>query len=351
MNKIKLGVLREGKVPPDFRVPLTPELCVEVQKRFPNVEVVVQKSPIRCFNDEAYSDLNIRVQEDISECDVLIGVKEVKVKDLIPNKKFMFFSHTIKKQPYNRELLRTILDYKIQLIDYEVLKNKEGKRLIGFGRYAGIVGCYNGFRAYGLKHNLYELKPANQCVDRKEMEAELSKVLFLPNTKIVLTGFGRVGNGAREIINILPIKEVTPESYLTDSFTEPVFTHLEINHYYARQSDGGFDKKEFYTEPHLYASVFEKFATVSDMYVACHFWSNKSPFILDNEAILNSPKLKVVADVSCDVQGPIACTIKASTIADPFFGYNPYTQQETNYTNEEAVIVIWSILVVPTPTS
>src|SRR5690606_15860848 len=102
-------------------------------------------------------------QNDLNDCDIIMGVKEVKIDDLIPNKRFIFFSHTFKKQPYNRDLLRAILDKKIALTDYETMTNTNGKRLIGFGRYAGIVGCYNGFRTYGLKHNLYELKPAHQC--------------------------------------------------------------------------------------------------------------------------------------------------------------------------------------------
>ena len=161
MEEVKIGIIREGKVPPDKRVPLTPKQCKQVEAKFPNVKVIVQPSPIRAYKDEDYIAEGITVQEDLTGCDLIAGVKEVNISDLIPNKKFMFFSHTFKKQPYNRDLLRAILDKKIQLIDYEVLKNKENKRIIGFGRYAGIVGAYNGFRTYGLKHNLYSIKQAN----------------------------------------------------------------------------------------------------------------------------------------------------------------------------------------------
>ena len=166
MEKIKIGVIREGKVPPDKRVPLTPKQCKLLETRYPNVELVVQPSPVRAYSDQAYLDEGVTMNEDLSSCDIILGVKEVNIEDLIPGKKFMFFSHTIKKQPYNRDLLRAIMDKNIQLIDYEVLKNKSNKRVIGFGRYAGIVGCYNGLRTFGLKHDLYELKAANQC---KEM--------------------------------------------------------------------------------------------------------------------------------------------------------------------------------------
>ncbi|TNE54593.1 MAG: alanine dehydrogenase [Bacteroidetes bacterium] len=340
MSRVKLGVIREGKVPPDFRVPLTPEQCRLVEDKFPMVQVIVQSSPIRSFKDEEYRELGIEVQDDLSECDVICGVKEVNVEDLIPGKKFLFFSHTIKKQPYNRKLLQAILDQKIQLIDYEVLKDKKGKRLIGFGRYAGIVGCYNGFRAFGRKHGLFELKAANACADRDEVHEELKKVKLPKNTKIVLTGFGRVGNGAREIIDRLPIKEVSAEEFLKEEFDEPVYTHLDTGDYYARKDGKGYEKSDFYSNPQEYKSVFNDYAACSDMYVACHYWSSKSPFILTAEDLQKDDRLKVVADVSCDIAEPIACTIRPSTIQDPFYGYDPVSGQETDYKNEKAVMVM-----------
>ncbi len=340
MGKIKLGVIREGKVPPDFRVPLTPKQCAIVQEKFPNVEVIVQTSPIRAFKDNEYIAEGIQVQEDMTSCDVLIGVKEVKIHDLIANKKYLFFSHTIKKQPYNRDLLLAILDKKIQLIDYEVLKNRIGKRLIGFGRYAGIVGCYNGFRAFGIKHKLYDLKAAHTCHDRVEMENELKKVVFPKNTKIVLTGFGRVGYGAREIMNLLPIIEVSPEEFISKTFDEAVFTHLEVDDYFARKDGSDFDKKDFYSNPQEYKSVFPKFAAHADMYVACHYWANTSPIIISKQDFKENKRLKVVADVSCDIDGPVACTLKPSTIADPFFGYNPESESIDEFSKEGNVIVM-----------
>jgi alanine dehydrogenase len=340
MGKIKLGVIREGKVPPDFRVPLTPKQCAMVKQKFPNVEVIVQTSPIRAFKDEEYIAEGITVQEDMTNCDVLIGVKEVQIHDLIPNKKYLFFSHTIKKQPYNRELLKAILAKKIHLIDYEVLKNKTGKRLIGFGRYAGIVGCFNGFRAFGIKHNLYELTPAHQCHDRKAMEKELEKVIFPKNTKIVLTGFGRVGYGAREILDLLPLKEVSPEEFLSKSFDEGVFTHLEVDDYFARKDGREFDKKDFYANPSQYKSIFAKFALEADMYIACHFWANTSPIIISRDDFKTNKRLKVVADVSCDIDGPIACTLKPSTISNPFFGYNTATETIDDYKIADNVMVM-----------
>ncbi len=341
MKKIKLGIAREGKVPPDFRVPLTPKQCKLVELKFPNVEIIVQNSPIRTFKDELYIEQGIKVQEDLSECDIIMGVKEFKKEDLIPNKRYIFFSHTIKKQPYNQKLLQTILQKKIQLIDYEVMKNKLGKRLIGFGRYAGIVGCYNGFRAFGKKNQTFQLKKASECENRVELENELKKVVLPSNTKIVLTGFGRVGYGAREIMDLLPIMEVSPAEFLNDTFDKPVFTHLEVEDYFAPISGQEFDKKHFYAHGAEYKSIFGKYANEADMYIACHFWSNTSPFILTAEDLRNEKsRLKVVADVSCDVDGPIASTIKASTIADPIFGYNPQTETEVDFMAENAIAVM-----------
>lgn len=341
MEKIKIGLIREGKVPPDHRVPLTPKQCKSIQAIYPNVEIVVQPSPIRAYKDEEYAAEGMRLSEDLSSCDIIMGVKEVNISDLIPNKKFLFFSHTLKKQPYNRDLLRAILEKKIQLIDYETIKNKQNKRVIGFGRYAGIVGAYNGFRAMGLKTGLFDIKPANKCADRKEMEAEMSKIVLPENIKIVLTGFGRVGHGAREIIDILPIKEVTPDEFMKNKFNEPVFTHLEVEDYYGRKDGKPFDKSEFYSNPELYKSTFTRFLPEMDMYIPCHFWSNRSPFIITREDLKNeNVRLSVVADISCDIDGPIACTIRPSKIADPIYGYDPISETEVDFTAKGAIAVM-----------
>lgn len=341
MAKIKLGVLREGKVPPDKRVPLTPKQCKIVEEKFSNVEVVVQPSPIRSFKDQDYLNEGVKLQEDLSDCDIIMGVKEVNIDDLIPNKKFLFFSHTIKKQTYNRNLLRAVLKNKVQLIDYEVLKDKSNKRIIGFGRYAGIVGCYNGFRTFGLKHKLYNIKAANLCTDRKEVEEELKKVNLPKDTKIVLTGFGRVGLGAREILDLLPINEVSPDEFLNQKFDKPVFTQLEVEDYNIKKDGKAFYKKEFYSNPENFNSNFSRFTKEANMYIPCHFWSDKSPFILTKEDLLSSDcKISVVADISCDIDTSIACTIRPSTIEAPIYGYDPKTGKEVDFMADGSIAVM-----------
>ena len=219
------------------------------------------------------------------------------------------------------------------------MKNSDNKRIIGFGRYAGIVGAYNGFRTFGLKNRLYDLKPACACADRVEMENELAKVILPADTRIVLTGYGRVGNGAREIMKLVPITEVKPAEFLAQQFDNPVFTHLEVNDYFERMDGAPFDKKTFYEKPELFQSAFQAYAEHANMYIACHYWSNKSPFILTNEHLKTS-KLTVVADISCDIAGPIACTIRPSKIADPIFGYSIATGEEADWMNEGVVAVM-----------
>ena len=341
MSTIKLGVIREGKVPPDKRVPLTPKQCKQLEAVYPNVKITVQPSPIRAYADQEYLDEGIYMNEDLSDCDIIIGVKEVNEEDLIPNKKFMFFSHTYKKQPYNRDLLRAILKKNIQLIDYEVLKNKNGRRIIGFGRYAGIVGCYNGFLTYGKKHKLYDLKAANKCANRKEVEEELKKVVLPKDTKIVLTGYGRVGHGAREILDLLPIKEVSPKEFLENDFNEAVYTQLAVEDYYERRDGGAFSKQEFYTQASLYQSTFSRYLSVANMYIPCHYWSSKADFIYTREDLkAENVKLSVVADISCDIDGPVASTIRPSKIADPIYGYNPQTEQEDDFMKDGVIAVM-----------
>lgn len=341
MATIHIGVIREGKVPPDRRVPLTPKQCVEVKKRFPNVEITIEPSEIRAYSDDEYRNEGITVSPDISECSLLIGVKEVPVEQLIPGKTYLFFSHTFKKQPYNRSLLRTILDKRIRLIDYEVLKDKNNQRIIGFGRYAGIVGCYNAFRTYGLKTGTFDLKPAHTCFDRAEMEKELEHVVLPANFKMVLTGFGRVGHGAREVLQLLPVQEVSPVDFLEKSFDEPVFTQLNVEDYYDREDGKTFIRQQFYDDPSGFVSTFPRYMKTADVYASCHYWSEKAPFIATREDFKDPEnRLSVVADISADIDGPVGCTLRPSTVADPIYGYNPVSETEDDYTKEGVIAVM-----------
>lgn len=337
----KLGLIREGKTPPDKRVPLTPAQCKKLSETYPELEIFVQPSAIRAIPDMAYEEAGIELREDLSECDILMGVKEVPLEMLIPEKTYFFFSHTFKKQPYNRPLLQTILAKKIRLIDYEVLTNARGSRLIGFGRYAGIVGAYNALLAYGRKMKTYELKPAHLCHDRKEVEEELKKVTLPADFKLVMTGRGRVGHGALEILEQIDIKKVSPEEYLTAKLSSPVFTQLSAKDYVKTKDGSEFVTADFYEDPHGYTSNFMRFARESDLYISCHYWDSNAPYIFTREDARNPDfRIRVVADISCDIDGPVASTLRPSTIADPLYGYDPGTESEVDFMDPDAIGVM-----------
>ena len=338
---MKFGILKEGKTPPDKRVPLTPSQCRQLMDRYPQLEIVVQTSNIRAFPDEAYAQEGIEIVDDLSSCDVLFGVKEVPKKQLLADKTYFFFSHTIKEQPYNQQLLQTIVEKNIQLVDYETLTNQRGTRLIGFGRYAGIVGCYNGLRAYGIKSGAYELKPAHECFDRKELELELKKVVPPANFKIALTGLGRVATGAIEILDLIALKKVTPNELLNNTYDEAVFAQLNVKDYNARNDGQEFEKRDFYEDPTDYYSTFPRFLEKIDLYIACHYWDSRAPFLFTREDLKsNQLQTNIVADISCDIDGPVASTLRPSTIADPLYGYDPLTESETDFKQENSIGVM-----------
>jgi len=337
---MKFGIVKERKSPPDRRVVFTPQEIVRLQEHYPEAVVKVESSDIRIFTDEEYSDLGITVTNDLNDCDVLFGVKEIPVDALIPNKKYFFFSHTIKKQPYNRKLLQAILEKNIELYDHETIVDANFRRLIGFGRYAGIVGAYNGFRGFGIKFDLFNLPKAETLKSQADLLARLKRQT-LPNLKIVVTGFGKVGMGIKEMLDGMKIKEVGVDDFLNKNFSSPVYTQIDVLDYNKRLDGKVLDNKDFYQNPQEYTSDFERFTKVSDMYIAGHFHGNGAPDILTNEMLNASDcKIKVVADVSCDVAGPIACTLKASTIADPFFGYLPFEHKEVPYTHPGSIMVM-----------
>lgn len=337
---MKFGIIRERKNPPDRRVVFSPEALQSFKKRFPQADILVESSPIRVFSDEAYRLAGFTVTEDLSDCDVLIGVKEVPVEALIANKTYFFFSHTIKKQPYNRKLLQTILKKNITLIDHETIVDTHKRRLIGFGRYAGIVGAYNGFRAFGVKFDLFNLPKAETLADQPALINHLRKVV-LPPIKIVLTGKGKVGMGAREMLTGMKMKEVGVTDFLNKKFSEPVFVQIDVLEYNQRKDGQELDNSDFYQHPDEYVSNFERFSQVADIFITGHFYSNGAPYILTREMLQSHKnKIKVVADVSCDVGGPIACTLRATTIEQPFMGYHPSKHEEVSYHDPAAIMVM-----------
>ena len=338
---MKIGIIKEGKIPPDKRVPLSPTQCQEIKQKYPQIDLVVQKSNIRKFKDIDYANAGIDLVDEVTDCDVLLGVKEVPIEDLIANKKYFFFSHTFKKQPYNRKLLQAIIKKNIQLIDWETITNLNGQRLIAFGRFAGIVGCFNGLLGYGLKTKRYKLKSAHLCEDRKEMEGELNKLDLPKNFKLVITGGGRVAGGAIEVLEKTTIKRVSPEDFLSTNFGEPVYTQLDVQDYVKRDDGAFFDIPAFFKNPSGHSSTFMSYAAAADVYVACHYWDNRSPFIFSRDDVKNPDwNISLVADVSCDIDGPVATTLRPSTIANPFYGYDAQSEEEVDFNIEGSIGVM-----------
>jgi saccharopine dehydrogenase (NAD+, L-lysine forming) len=327
---VKIGIIREGKVPPDARVALTPTQCVEVMQQFPEVRIVVQPSPVRCFSDADFLAQGVDLQEDMSDCDVLIGVKEVPLNWLQADKTYLFFSHTIKKQAYNRRLLQTVLERRIRLIDYEVLTDERGNRLIAFGFYAGVVGAHNGLWTYGQRTGQFALPRMCHSHDYAAVKALYAQTQ-LPPLRIVLTGNGRVAAGALQNLHDMGIHQVSPEDFLNKEYDEAVFTQIHAQDY-ARHRDGSpFDKGHFYVRGEEYESTFLPYARRADIFMNCIFYDGKAPMFFTVEDMRAADfRLRVVADITCDIMpgASVPSTIRASKIADPIYGFDPHTGQE-----------------------
>ena len=336
---MKIGIIREYKNPPDKRVVFSPKKCAEIVKIFPRIKFKVERSDIRCFSDHEYENYGIELSENLSDCDVLIGVKEVPIEKLIADKKYFFFSHTIKKQPYNKKLLQEILNKNIDLFDHETIVDKLNNRLIGFGYYAGVIGVYNGFRAYGLKKNLFKMPKAIELKDRNHFN-DLIKKLEIPNIKILLSGKGRVGSGAKEVLDFLRIKQVAVKDFIEINFHEPVYTNVDVLDYnYSNSIENSISN--FYSYPEKFESTFSKFFPVTYIYFAGHYHNPNAPKLITNNNLKKkSFNIDVIADISCDINGPIACTIRPSTIENPIYGFHKTKLVECDFNNPNSIAVM-----------
>ncbi len=325
----KIGIIREGKQPADRRVPLTPDQCRDVHFRYPDVDLVVQRSEVRAFTDREYEAAGVHLVDDLSDRDLIIGVKEVPLDMLQAGKSYLFFSHTIKEQPHNKKLLHAVLERDITLMDHELLTNTAGERVLAFGYWAGVVGAYNAFRAWQLGHGGTSLKPAHACHDLEELERHLHAVPLPKDLRIVMTGGGRVGKGAMGVLERAGVERVKPVDLLEKEFTHPVYTVLGSADLYERTDGQAFDKARFHADPSGHRSRFLPYARKAQLYLACHFWDPRGPKILSADD-LRDPQLRLntIADISCDVGGPIDSTLRSTTIAQPFLGYDRASGRE-----------------------
>lgn len=307
---------------------------------FPELTIVAQASDIRRIPDSAYANCGIQVVDSLEDCDVIIGVKEVPLSMLIRDKTYMFFSHTLKAQPYNRNLMLDMLNKHIRLIDHETLIDENESRLIGFGRYAGIVGAYNGLLAYGKRTGGFNLKAAQETVGISEMNEELQKCKLI-NSRILITGGGKVALGAEEILKAANLRQVSVHEYLNETFQEPIFARADMQDYYKLDGSPSFDQSHFRAHSGEYRSTFENFWKRTDILISGHYWDNISEVFFTMEDITKPEfQIKVIADITCDINGSIPTTIRPSTIADPIYGVDKQSGKEADAYSDNSITVM-----------
>ncbi len=325
---IQIGIAREGKTPQDNRVPFSPKQCREIETQYPEVKFRVQPSPIRCFTDAEYAAQGICLQEDLSKCTIIFGVKEALIDTLLESKTYFFFSHTKKAQPHNEKLMRALIEKRIRMIDYECLTHDDGHRVVGFGYWAGVVGAHNGLLTYGKKTGSFSLQPVYEMHNFLELK-ESYEHLFVPPIKIVVTGSGRVSTGVLDILNYLDIAEVTPQDFLQKHFHYPVFTHLKGSDLYARNDHQPYNREDFHAHPSEYHSLFLPYAHVADILMNGVYWDKSIPRLFELRDIQHPDfRLPVISDITCDEDGSVPCNAGATTIADPTYGFDKKSLQK-----------------------
>lgn len=341
---IRIGLIRERKSPPDTRVALTPEQCVHIMQNNPGLVVVAEPSPDRCITDAEYAAKGIALQEDLSDCDVLLGVKEVPVEKLIPGKTYFFFSHTKKKQPYNQKLMHALIEKRIRMIDYECLTHIDEQRILGFGLYAGIVGAHNGLLTYGKKFDLFNLPAAHNVKSYQDL-VKIYEQIKLPNIKIVMTGSGKVAAGILEVMTHFDIESVEPEDFLTHEYDYPVYTHLKGGDLYARKDNDLFSRDDFHANPGMYKCLFSKYIPQTDILMNGIYWDRNIARLFEKQDILrNDWRVSVISDITCDIDGSVPINIGASTIADPVYGIDRKTMERAApFQNTRSIIDVMAV--------
>lgn len=325
----KIGILKEGKIPPDNRVPLTPQQCKWIKANYPGLEVVVQRSANRCFRDREYAMAGITLADTVEDCDLLLGIKEVPPSQLLQGKTYLFFSHTCKMQPHNQQLLQTVLAKNITLVDYECLRHEDGQRIIGFGFFAGIVGAHNGIMAYGRRTGAFALERVYKLKDFKAL-IHTYFGLKLPNCKIAVTGSGRVAHGILEIMNLLGVIEVEKEDYVLREFSYPVYVQLKGADLYAHKDGRPYNREHFHEHPADYESRFPLYLPHTDILMNGVYWENNVPRLFEaSDPAKENFRLRTIADITDDAFGSVPINLGDQTIEDPVYGVDRQTLQKT----------------------
>lgn len=346
-----LGIRREDKNKWERRVPITPDHAKELKEKH-NIEILIQPSQIRVFTDKEYQQAGAIVNEDISKSNVVFAVKEIPNNFFVPGKTFLFFSHTIKGQKKNMPMLKKMMEQGCNLIDYEKITDEQNRRLVFFGRYAGIAGMIDTLWAYGQRikwrgidtplsqikqtihyKNLDDAKEHIESIGNKIRDAGIPDLL----TPMVVgfAGYGNVSRGAQEILDLLPVDEIRPKQLeaIHENFSDKVIYKIvfkEEDMVEPVYTEKAFNLQEYYSNPHLYRSVFQQYIRRLSILMNCIYWDEKYPRLITKyfleENYTGQMKLQVVGDISVDVNGAIEFTEKSTSPGNPVFVYNPVRQ-------------------------
>ena len=337
---MKIGIIPENPLFTDKRVPLIPEQARQLEKQFPGLKILIQSCEYRCIPDIAYINAGLEVKEDISECDIFMSLSPPEPQELIPLKTYIFFSKLIYQKPESQKLLKTALQRKIKLIDYEAIINQMGQRLVDFGRFTGIVGAYNSILAYGRRYRLFQLKPAMFCNDIQEARVEYNKVK-LPPIKIVVTGLGNIIQGIDEVFQSMGIQPVNATSFLSRNYNKPVYTILRSAHYYRDKTQADWDARKFYESPDSFESDFLKYAKASHIFLRAHYSTSHAPLFNKGDLQNKDFKIRLLCDLACDVSPLLPDTLKIATLENPFYDYDPQQGSITEaFSHEKNLTVI-----------
>lgn len=338
-KSVSIGILREGKKPFDKRTAFSPAQIKLILAKHPNWLIFVQPSPFRCFSDAEYSNVGAILQEDLSNCNFLFGIKEVPANLLLPGKNYFFFSHTIKLQPHNQPMFQKLIELKSTLYDYETIINEHGERLVAFGRFAGIVGAYNALRMIAQTRLDKTLPAASDTSGLDEIYPLIANIKW-PALKIVITGAGRVSQGIVHVLEKAGFKEVSPDQFLVNEFEESVFTMLRSRHYHQHKDGKTWDSSHFYSHPEQYVSIFDLYARRAEVLIAGAYWNPKAPRLFNFDQVRNQEfKINIISDVTCDMDGSIPTTLRASSIDSPFYDVDKFGLEHTPFSNSDHIHV------------
>jgi len=326
---MKIALIQETKIPVDNRVALSPKQVAELNKRFPQHEIVVQASDIRAFSDDEYRTAGARVVKQVEDCDILFGIKEAKIESLIPDKHYFFFGHIAKMQEYNRPLLQAFMQKHITFCDYEYLVDDNNNRVCAFGWWAGVVGTYYTLRGYGLKHKLYELPKPDRRFTLDQLLKALEQV-NLPKVKLLVTGAGRVSQGAQYVLDNIGAQKMTEDAYLSiENVDKLSYAVVDVDRLVRRKDGGAFSWNDFTHYAKEYESDFMRWAKQTDLLLCAHFWGPDAPVYLSEDDIRNKDmRIRMIGDVTCDIKGSIKSTVRPATHEEPYYDYNPITEQD-----------------------